>query len=147
MNQDDFVYKIHCELSITSESVSSVEITNELNIVPQRQFNKGDEFTSKHTQRIGKRLQHLWAVKSKSTLSNDESVSAHIEYIGSLIKGKEEILRKYKKESGIEVSVWIWIKTDNAGIGFELSEKELFFLNDIANRIHFSVLTNTSIAS
>ena len=139
MDEDMFVYKSHCELIITSDSVSPDEISRELGIVPHRQFNKGDEFTSKHSPRIGKKSHNLWAVRSESILSNDEDVNGHIEYLKMLLKEKQEVLKEYKRNAALIVVVWFWIET-------QLTEKDLSFINYVANSVRFSIITNTDIS-
>jgi hypothetical protein len=142
MDDDMFVYKSYLEVIITSDVVSSDEIQKDLGLVPHRTFNKGDEVTSKHTGRIIKRMNNLWAIRSKVIVSNEEDVSCHIEYLRELLKTKLDLLSKYKRNPDLEVVIWVWIETDNAGIGFQFKEDELSFFNEIANRVQFSLITN-----
>ena len=142
MKEDMFVYKSYCELIITSDTVSSDEVSNELDIVPHRKFNKGDEVTLKHTGRIVKRINNLWAIRSNVIVSNDEDISDHIKYLRTLLKSNMNVLREYKRNPALEVVIWVWIETDNAGIGFQFKEDELTFFNEIANRVQFSIITN-----
>jgi hypothetical protein len=142
MDNDLFVYKSYCELGISSDSVSADEITKKLGIIPFRQFNKGEEFTSKRTGRTNKRIQTVWAIRSEVIVSHDEDVSGHIDYIYALVKDKLDMLKEYKLDPAFTVVAVVWVETDNAGIGFQLREKDLSFLNGIVNRIQFSIITN-----
>lgn len=49
MEKDNFIYKTHCELAIVSHEISPDFITEELNIVPERTFRKGEQSISKHS--------------------------------------------------------------------------------------------------
>lgn len=141
MVNDYFIYKTHCELAIVSNEIEHEIISKELNIVPSRVFRKGDLFTSKNTTRVGERTYNLWAIESKSSELLEESVSHHIEYFRSIILSKVEVLKKYKKDARYEVTFWIWIETDNSGIGLDLDEKDMCFLSTISNRVHLSLIT------
>ena len=141
MKRDSFIYKIHCELAIVSNEIISDFITTELNITPDRSFKKGDQVVSKHSGSIITKPHNLWAIRSMSSELEDETISHHIEYFMSVFLLKTDILKKYKNDNRFDVTFWIWIETDNAGIGLDLNEIELSFLNSISNRIHFSLLT------
>ena len=141
MERDNFIYKTHCELAIVSHEVSPNLITEELNIVPERTFKKGEQSVSKHSGSIITKPHNLWALKSKSSELEEENISHHIEYFKSAFLSKMGILKKYKEDTQFEVTFWIWIETDNAGIGLDLNEIEIAFLNSISNRVHFSLLT------
>lgn len=147
MERDYFVYKTHCELEIISDEVNPDLITDELNISPIRSFKKGEITTSKHSTRTGRKPHNLWAIKSESFDTEEESISQHIEYFKSILLPRIDILKKYKEDPRFEISFWIWIETDNAGIGIELNEDEISFLNSFSNRIHFSFITKNEIVS
>lgn len=138
------MYKTHCELAIVSNEISPDFITKELQVVPGRSFKKGEQTVSKHSGSITTKPHNLWALKSKPSELDEETVSHHIEYFKSVFLQKIGLLKKYKKDPRFEVAFWIWIETDNAGIGFDLNEIELAFLNSICNRIHFSLLTTAN---
>lgn len=144
MEGDNFIYKTHCELAIVSNEISPDFITEELNIVPERSFKKGEQTVSKHSGSMITKPHNLWALKSKPSELEEETVSHHIEYFKSVFLQKVGLLKKYKEDARFEVAFWIWIETDNAGIGFDLNEIELAFLNSICNRIHFSLLTKAN---
>lgn len=141
MERDNFIYKTHCELAIVSDKISPDFITEELNIVPEISFKKGDQTVSKHSGSIITKPHNAWALKSKSSELEDETISHHIEHFKSTLISKIEVLKKYKEDARFEVTFWIWIETDNAGIGLDLSENEIAFLNSFSNRVHFSLLT------
>jgi len=141
MERDNFIYTTHCELTIVSHEISPDFITEELNIIPERMFRKGDQSVSKHSGSIITKPHNLWALKSKTTELEEETISHHIEYFKSVFLSKIGILKKYKEDTRFEITFWIWIETDNSGIGFDLNEIEIAFINRICNRIHFSLLS------
>lgn len=141
MDRNNFIYKTHCELAIVSNEISPDFITEELNVAPERTFKKGEQSVSKHSGSIITKPHNLWAMKSKSSELQEETISHHIDYFKSTFLSKLEVLKKYKEDTRFEITFWIWIETDNAGIGLDLNESEITFLNSISNRVHFSLLT------
>lgn len=145
MERDNFIYKTHVNLSIVSNEVEPDSITEELNITPNRSFRKGDKSVSKHSGSVITKPHNLWGIESKSSELEEETISHHIEYLKSILLPKIDILKEYKVDPRFEVTFWIWIETDNAGVGLDLNEIELSFLNSIANRVHFSLIAKNSI--
>jgi len=141
MERDYFTYKTYCELAIVSDEITPDFITETLKIVPYRSFRKGDQTVSKHSSSIITKSHNLWALRSEISELEEETVKHHIEYLKTILLPRIDALKKYKIDPRCEVSFWIWIETDNAGIGLDLGEKEFSFLNAISNRIHFSLLT------
>jgi hypothetical protein len=145
MDNNCFINKSHCQLGITSQEVDSKTISKLLNIEPSSAYSKGDTFTSKHTGAVGKRFQNLWSIKSETIISEKEDLSPHILYFKTLLENKMDILSEIKSSPLYELSFWIWIETENAGIGIDISNIELSFINSISNRVHFSIITNSKI--
>ncbi|MBL0051181.1 MAG: DUF4279 domain-containing protein [Bacteroidetes bacterium] len=114
----------HCELAIVSDEISPDFLTGELHIVPERTFRKGEQFVSKHSGSIITKPHNLWAIKSKPSELEEETISHHIEYFKSVFSTKIGILKKIKEDTRFEITFWIWIETDNAGIGFVLKRKQ-----------------------
>lgn len=141
MKENNFIYKGYCELAIISDVVSPDVITEELNIFPERSFRKGAKSVSRYSGSTITRPHNLWALQSMPIETYEETIKPHLDYLKSMFQLKLEVLKKYKNDSRFEVSFWIWIQTDNSGIGFDLDEEHLDFLNAITNRIHFSLLT------
>jgi|SRR5690606_14399358 len=142
MKKEYFIYKSYVEFAITSDEVSPSIITNSLNIMPKRHHKKGDIYVSKNSGSKISRYTNLWAIETEYSEMKEETVSHHIEYFKSIFFSKMDILECYKEDSRFDVTFWIWIETDNAGIGLDLSEEELSFLNSISNRVHFSIICN-----
>ncbi len=140
MERDNFIYKTHINFSIVSHEIDPDSITKELNIVPERTFKKGEQTVSKHSGSIITNPHNLWSIGSKSSELEEETISHHIEYFKSIFLSKAEVLKKLKEDARFEVSFWVWIETDNAGIGLDLDEAEMSFLNSISNRVHFSLI-------
>lgn len=140
MERDNFTYKTHINFSIVSHEIDSESITKELSIVPEKSFKKGEQTVSKHSGSIITNPHNLWSIRSKSSELEEETISHHIEYFKSIFLSKAEVLKKFKEDARYEVTFWIWIETDNAGIGLDLNEEELSFLNRISNRIHLSII-------
>jgi hypothetical protein len=137
----EFIYTTQCELAIVSDEFDPDLITKELNIEPARSFKKGEQSISKHSGSIITKPHNLWALKSKSFKSEEETIKPHIDYLKSLLQPKLDVLKRYKRDSRFEVSIWIWVETNNSGMGLELDEDQLAFLGAISNRIHFSLIT------
>jgi hypothetical protein len=143
MGKDSFIYNSHCELVIVSHEISLDFITEELSIEPQRTFRKGEQTVSKHSGSIITKPHNLWAIKSKISELEEETIKHHIEYFKSIFLEKIEVLKNYKEDYRLELTFWIWVETDNAGIGFDLDEMEIDFINSISNKVHFSLITKT----
>ena len=142
MNKDNFIYKSYCELGITSQEFNPEIITELLGINPFNSYCKGDTFLSKRENFTAKRFQNLWAIKSETIISEKEDLTPHILHFKSILCNKLDLLHKFKNDPRYNVSFWIWVETDNAGIGIDLTCDELAFINSIANRVHFSIITN-----
>lgn len=145
MERDYFLFKTHINFSIRTDTVEPDIITKELSIKPNRYLKKGDIVTSKFSPRVGYREWNLWTIDSEWTILKEETVSHHIEYLKKILLPKAEILKKYKEDNRYELSFWIWVETDDAGFGLDLDENEMTFLNNFSNRVHFSLLTNTTL--
>jgi hypothetical protein len=145
MEKNYFLNKSHCQLGITSNEVDPNTISKLLNIEPSNAYSKGDIFRSKHTETVGKRFQNLWSIKSETIISEKEDLSPHLLFFESLLKNKMEILSRFKNNPMYDVSFWIWIETDNAGVGIDLSDVEISFINSISNRVHFSIIANCKV--
>jgi len=140
MENDKFLFKTFCELAIVSDEVDPDAITEELNIFPDRSFRKGEQYVSKHSGSIGTKFQNLWALTSKTTELEEETISHHIEYFKSIFSSKMSSLKKHKEDSRFVVTFWIWIESDFAGIGLDLTDNELDFISSLSNSVHFSVI-------
>lgn len=134
-------YKSYCELIITSDTVLPNAITDITGVNPNRSFQKGDSFISKRSGSVGIRRYNLWAVKSKDIITEEEDdILMHLEYFKKLFKDKIESIKELKKESNSEISFWVWIESKDVGVGFEIPESELSFINSICSRLHFSFI-------
>ena len=141
MEKDCPTFKTHIEFAITSHEIDLDTISDELGMLPDRSFRKGDLVTSKHSPRVGREPYSLWALKSEPSELEEETIGHHIEFLKSILLPKIDILKRYKEDDRFSVSFWIWIETDDSGIGLELNESEMSFLNSISNWVHFSLLT------
>ena len=144
MNGDYFINKSYCELGIVSQDVDPNVITELLNIEPINSYSKGEIFTSKHTGKVGKRFQNLWSIRSKAVISEKEDLSLHILYFKSILCDRMNVISELKTNPIYDISFWIWIETENAGIGVDLSNDDISFINSISNRVHFSIITNSN---
>jgi hypothetical protein len=141
MERDNFIYKTHCELVIISDEIDPDYISKELSVVPGRFFFKGEQTLSRHSGSLIIKPHNLWALTSLHTELEVETISHHIKYLQSVFLLKTDVLKKYKEDTRFEITIWVWIETDNAGIGFDLNEIEMSFLNSISNRVYFSLIT------
>jgi hypothetical protein len=145
MEEDYFKNKSHLEFAISSNEIAPEIISKELNITPTRFFCIGDKTSSKHSPTVGVRTNNLWAIRSPDIISEKESITPHINFFKSILQSKIDILERYKKELRMELAFWIWIETEDAGYGFDLSDKEIAFLNSISNRLSISFITKGKI--
>jgi hypothetical protein len=145
MGKDSFSNTIYCEFIIISESVPPEEITSYLGISPHRSFKKGETHRSEHSGSLITRPHHLWAIMSKATISEEQDINPHILYIKSLLHDKIDLLSKLKGDARLEASLWLWFRTEDAGIGIDLLESEMVFMNKIAKRLHVSVITESEV--
>ena len=145
MERDFFVNKSYCELVITSKEVEPHLISDKLSIVPTNSYVKGASFSSKHTGKVSKRFQNLWSLKSKTIISEKEDLTPHTVYFINLFKDKLEIFSELKKSSHFDISFWIWIETEDVGIGLNLQSEEILFINQISSRVHISIIANRKI--
>jgi len=121
---------------------SPASISEELGIDPSRSFKKGDETISKKSGAIITKPYNLWAFDSNPTDLREETISHHVNHLKSTFSVKIDALRKYKENPSFEVSLWVWIETDNAGIGLDLDNTEIDFINCITNKVHISFISN-----
>jgi hypothetical protein len=146
MNKDYFLIKSHSSLTITSKEVDPKTISKLLNIEPFSAYSKGDTFSSKQTGFVAKRFQNLWSIKSETIISEKEELTPHILFFKSLFEDKIDLLKQIKNNPTYDIGFWIWIETNNAGVGIDLSENDLNFINSISHRVHFSIITDLEIS-
>ena len=146
MRGDNFIFKTHISFGIKSDIVEPDIITKELGIVPaDSSFKKGDTYIGKNTNRTYTRDTNIWRLETEWTYHEEETVSQHIEFLKKILLPKTDILIKYKEDERFDVSFWIWIDSECAGIGLYLTEDELKFLHSISNWVHFSLICKTKI--
>lgn len=140
--KDYFIYTTHCEYIIASNDLIPDSITKELNINPTRTYKKGDKSISEASGTIITKQCGLWAISSEATkFKNNENIIHHINYLNAIIFPKIDILKRIKKDNNFETTFWVWVETDNAGIGIEIDDKSLDFINAISNKLRFSLIT------
>jgi len=141
MSNDFFMNRISCEFAVITYDKTYHIVTKELDIIPDRFFNKGDSVSSKHTARTGTKPHGLWAITSKVVISEDVNLSEHIDYFQKILSDKLDIIAKLKEQYGFECIFALSIETEDAGAGFDLKELDLSFINKISNRFSCSFLT------
>lgn len=146
MEKEFFLNKVSCEFVVITYDEDCAIVTKELGIEPNRFFNKGDKFTSKHTSRIGYKPYGLWAIQSGLAASEDLNISAQIQYFQELFKDKVEIIEKLRNSYHFESIFSISIETEDAGAGFDLSEFELSFISKIASRYSCTFISKESVS-
>jgi len=140
-----FLVKSHCELAITSQKIDAETMKSGLNVEPFCAYSKGDPFFIKVTGHVANRFQSLWAVRSETIVSENEDITPHLLYFRSLLDSKMDQLSIFICDPLCDVSFWIWIETEDAGIGIDLSEDDLAFIKSISNRVHLSIIANRKI--
>jgi hypothetical protein len=140
--EDKFYIKCHCEFAITSKEIDVNEITQLMNIAPSRFFAKGEMITSKHSGSSIARPHNLWAISTENLIKKENDVSTHIALLKSILNEKIAVIEDLKKLSDIELTFWVWIETDDAGIGIDIFSDELLFISRICQRIHFSFIAD-----
>ncbi|XWN35353.1 MAG: DUF4279 domain-containing protein [Roseivirga sp.] len=145
MKGDYYVNKTECSFGFTSEIITPEEFTKQIAIKPSRSFKKGEEFIVKHSGSVLIRPWHLWEISSSAVINEQESIQPHIDYLKTTLADKVDILKKYKEDPSLELSIWIWIESENAGMGFDISAEDMHFMSKICNRISFSLLATENI--
>ena len=145
MRNDTFMNKSKCEFSISSKTFSPDRITEELNIQPNKTSKIGDIVTSKYSNSVGKKNYHSWSISSDCIFSDKEDITNQIKQVQFLLRGKESTIVKYKSDVDTEIIFYIWIETEDAGIGIDLSADQLSFISSISTRLHFTIITNNEV--
>ena len=146
MEKDYYSFKIFCDLGITSSEISVEEITEKLGTSPHRFFRKGEEFCSKISKTKGKRMYNLWAIESSAKILKYENIKPAIKELKNMLRGKEKMLLELKDDKRCEVTLTVWIETDDAGIGLDVEKYEMDFFNFVT-RVHFTFIPNNVIHS
>jgi hypothetical protein len=128
-----FYNKIVSDFAITSQTVLPEQITQELGIQPDRTFKKGP-YKIENSDTVYTHIYHLWEISSKEAIHEEESVSPHIHYLKNKLKGKLDILDRYKQDPQYDLILSIWLETEMGGMGFSFYEEEPEFINSICNR-------------
>lgn len=140
MNKEVFLDKLYCDYAVKTFDTNCHIVTKELGINPTRFFNKGDKFTSQYSPSIGYESYGLWVIELEPIVTDDLNVSQAIKYFQDLFQDKMEIIKKLRYEYKFETSFSIDIKTEDAGIGIDLYEEDLAFINKIASRFSCSFI-------
>ncbi|XWN35359.1 MAG: DUF4279 domain-containing protein [Roseivirga sp.] len=140
-----YINKTDCSFGISSTTLSPEEISKQLKLTPSRSFIKGEKYKSKHSGSIITNLWHLWEISSSTVINEQESIQPHINYLKTTLADKVDILKQYKENLSLELSIWIWIESENAGMGFDISAEDMHFMSKICNRISFSLLATENI--
>ncbi|MDQ1087524.1 DUF4279 domain-containing protein [Siphonobacter sp. SORGH_AS_1065] len=141
---DEFLTEISCEFIITSNQLSHHQITSLLNIQPTRAFNKGETSVSKHSGSILTRPHTLWAFKTEVLRSEwiDPSMSQHLTLLTSIFAAKQSLLEELKDRFECERCLFIWINTEESGLGMDIKSSDLSIINSLVDHWHFTVIPN-----
>ncbi|MDH6311929.1 hypothetical protein M2137_000688 [Parabacteroides sp. PFB2-10] len=145
MKCDYFLDKVFCEFTVITHDEDCHIVTKETGIKPCRFFNKGDRFTSKYSPRIGRQPHGLWAIQSTPVISEELDISRHIQYFQKLFEDKMDIIEKLKNQYHFECVFSIDIETEDAGVGFDLNEAEVTFIQAISSRYSCHFMTKEKI--
>ena len=135
------MHRIYCEFAVITHAVNCEIVTKKLDLMPTRFFNKGDQVMSAHTSRTILRPHGLWAIRSSPVVDKELDLSFHIDYFKNLLGDKKEVINSLKHDYNFECVFAIEVETEDAGIGFDLSDRELLFIKDVSSRFscHFMV--------
>jgi Domain of unknown function (DUF4279) len=128
-----FYNKTRSNFAITSQVIFPEQITKELGIQPDRTFKKGP-YKRDDSDTIYTNLHNCWEISSMVAIHEEESISPHIYYLKNQLKGKLDILDRYKQDPHYDLIVYIRLETEMGGMGFDLYEEELTFIHRICNR-------------
>lgn len=135
---DVFMSKTKSSFSVLTHEDDCHIVTQELGITPDRCHQKGEKTYSKFSSSPAIRPSGLWAI-SRVSVADGDSISEHIKHFESVLGDKLEVIEKLKKR-GFECVFYVWIETEDAGVGFDLDEAELSFINKISNRFTCSIV-------
>jgi hypothetical protein len=145
MIRECFRNKITCEFAIITNDLDTQTISHELNIAPHRYFNKGDSITSENSLRVGNKPYGLWAIASRVTIDEEINLLKHLKYFKKLLSNKLDIIKMLQNKYGLECIFSISIETEDAGIGFDLNELDLSFINKISNRLSLTFIAKEAV--
>jgi len=95
---------------------------------------------SSHSGSLITKPSHLWAVASPKLESPNEDIDKHLDYLRARVERRRSAFVALKDDPHSEVTLWIWLETDDGGAGLELTDSQAQFWGSICNRIHFSVV-------
>ena len=144
MEENSFLEYIRCNYTIRTYDQDCHIITKELNIEPNRCFNKGDKFTSKFSPRIGSKPYGLWEIQSIKKINKRKQFSDHLNYFQKLLGNKVETIKKFQNYYKFDCVFTVYIETDDAGYSFDLYKNELDFINKISTRFSCFILVKES---
>lgn len=141
---DEFLTEISCEFIITSTQLAHEQITSLLNIQPTRAFDQGETSVSKHSGSIITRPHTLWAFKTEVLRSEwiDSSMSKHLTLLASIFEPKQSLLEELKDRFECERCLFIWINTEEGGLGIDIRSSDLSIINSLVDSWHFTVIPN-----
>ena len=139
MKKDFFDSTIKAEFVIITNDKSHEIVTNELRIKPHRSYNLGDSVNSKYSDHKGNRPHGLWAISNELS-GEDVDIKTQIQFFQNIFKEKIDALNRLQNEYGFKCILSLNLKTEDAGIGFDLEIDELEFINKIASRFSCSFI-------
>lgn len=100
----------------------------------------------KRTGDVYNRPYGLWEIEMEPIIGEEPNILVSIEYFQELLGSKIDSVRKLKEYYGFESVFSIDIETEDAGVGFDLYNNDIQFINQIASRfsIHFISKENIS---
>jgi hypothetical protein len=88
---------------------------------------------------------NVWAFDSAQKGLPSDDLLPHIRFLKDVFKDKVKILRQLSEGSRSEVVLWIWMETEDAGVGMELPGEDIAFFGSLCNRINISVIASSHI--
>jgi len=91
-----FYNKTRSNFTITAQSILPEQITQESSVQTHGTFKKGP-YKRADSDTIYTHIHHLWEISSKESIHEEDSISPPIRYLKNKLKGKLDILDRYKQ--------------------------------------------------
>ncbi len=135
MEEEDIYFtEASCSFGVNTNESPIEIVTEELEIKPDRSWNKGDMHYSKTTGNTNPLPFGLWVIE-KETISSDKFIlSEFVKHFQDILSDKFDAIEKLKNHYKFDCYFYVLILSEYGADGFDLSDSELQFISKISNR-------------
>lgn len=137
---------INCEFQVFTGEKNTNLVSKILGIQPTRQFNVGDvRAISSSSGKVGFATHGLWVLNSLSYVDSSHSIDKHIDALIQQIQPQIGSFLNLKNQYGFKFTFWIWMETDDAGIGDQISIENILAIGHLGADMRFSIICKKSL--